>query len=205
VSDPLRPDDAPSASGAGGTPPVGPDPNLPAWARKQRVADPLTDERLEAFIGPRWPRYQKKFAQFREDPSFVPTWNWSAALFGSAWFVYRKLYLPALAFMLVPGLIFRLLTESDAQMTMAELQKPENSWLAVVQAGVTLSAMIASGGLGNWLLFRRARTALKVVAVQSLPEAEALPWLARVGGINRLGLSLIVAVSLMLGYASLSA
>jgi hypothetical protein len=88
---------------------------------------------------------------------------------------------------------------------MAELQKPENEWLMLVQVGVGLSSIIAAGGVANWLLFRRARTALRVAALQELGEAEALPWLARVGGINRMGVALAAAVFLMSAYAALNA
>lgn len=183
-----------------------PDPQLPAWARRQQnKSDPLTDDKLAAFIGPRFATYQRKFAQFREDPSFVPTWNWSAALFQSAWFLYRKLYLAAIGFMLVPGFVFRMLTGSDTQMTMSELQKPENQGLAMMQFAVGLSSIIAAGGIGNWLLFRRARAAVRLAAMQTLPDSETLPWLERVGGINRLGVALAVGVFLISSYAALRA
>ncbi len=181
------------------------EPSLPAWARRKQLTDPMTDERLAAFIGSRWEVYERKFAGFREDPAFVPTWNWSAALFQSAWFLYRKLYLAAFAFMLGPGLAFRLLTGSDTQLTFSELQKPENEGLLLMQLGVGISAIIASGGIANWLLFRRARAAVRLAAMQALPEAEVLPWLARVGGINRLGVALAAAVFLMSAYAAVSA
>ena len=95
MSDPTSSPPSPGSEAA-------PDPNLPAWARKQQEAlNPLTDERLEAFIGPRWLTYQKKFAPYRDDPTFVPSWNWSAALFGFGWFLYRKLYLAAFGLLLV--------------------------------------------------------------------------------------------------------
>lgn len=179
--------------------------NLPAWARKKSTsADPMSDDRLEAFIGPRWPTYQRKFAQFREDPTFVPTWNWSAAIFQAAWFLYRKLYLAAFGFILIPGMIFRLMTGSDTQLTLAELQKPENESLMLMQIAIGLSTIIASGGISNWLLFRRARAAMQLVTIQEIPVDETLPWLSRVGGINRMGVVLAVAVFLMSTYAALA-
>jgi len=182
-----------------------PDPNLPAWARRQQAGASSTEARMAAFIGPRWEVYQRKFAPFLEDPAFVPTWNWGAALFQSAWFLYRKLYLAAFAFMLGPGLAFRLLTGSDTQLTMTELQKPENEGLLLMQLGVGISAIIASGGIANWLLFRRARAALRLASMQELPEGEAVAWLERVGGINRLGVALAAAVFVMSVYASMRA
>jgi hypothetical protein len=181
------------------------EPALPAWARKQQMADPLTDERLAAFIGPRSAKYARKLAAFRIDPAFTPTWNWSAALFQAGWFIYRKMYLAALAFMIVPGFVFRLLTNSDAQMTLAELQKPENEWLALVQFGVGLSSIIAAGGVANWLLFRRARAAAYIAAAQGAPVEEERHWLVRVGGVNNFGVILAGLVFLMSMYAAMKA
>lgn len=202
MTDPTRSEPALQSGEGSGTP----DPNLPAWARRQQnAANPMSDERMLAFIGPRWPAYQKKFAQFRVDPAFVPTWNWSAALFQSAWFLYRKLYLAAFSFMLLPGLAFRFLTGSETQMTMAELQKPENKTLLLMQLAIGVSTSIAAGGVGNWLLFRRARAAVRLAIAQDVPAAETLPWLTRVGGINWIGVALAVGVFMMSLYAAVRA
>ena len=205
MSDPTRDPADGGTTGNGAPNGKAPDPDLPAWARTRALANPLSEERMAAFIGPRWPTYRKKFAQFLEDPAFVPTWNWSAAFFQSAWFLYRKLYLAAFGFMLIPGLVFRLLTGSDGQLTMTELQKPENEGLMLMQIAVGISAIIAAGGLANWLLFRRAREAVRLAAAQELSDVDTLPWLARVGGTNRLGVALAIAVFLMSVYAAFKA
>jgi hypothetical protein len=63
--------------------------------------DSPLDRQYAAFVGPRWATYRRKFAPFFEDARFQPTWNWAAALctlFGPLWFLYRKLYVPAIAF-----------------------------------------------------------------------------------------------------------
>ncbi len=199
MNDPsLMPPSDPS-SGQKTDPPT--DPNLPEWARKPKMSgNPLTEARLAAFIGPQWPKYARKFAAFQEDPSFVPTWNWSAALVPFVWFLFRKLYLAAIVVVIAPGFIVRLLTDSDSQMTQQELMKEENQWLLLVYAGVWLSTVITAGGLGNWLLFRRARAAARIAELQALPDADALTWLQRVGGVNRTGAILAIAIVLMMAY-----
>lgn len=207
MSDPISPeprpnDPAANSAGDGGSAPVG---EIPAWFRKPGGSNTLSDEKLAAFIGDKWQKYQRKFAPFFEDPAFVPTWNWSAALFQSAWFLYRKLYLAAFGFMLGPGLVFRWLTGSNTQLTLTELQKPENEGLLLMQLGVGLSSIILSGGVANWLLFRRAKAAVQLAAMESMPESEALPWLARVGGINRVGVAFAAALFVMSVYASVRA
>ncbi len=180
---------------------------LPAWARRPKgVGGEMTDDALAVFIGPRWePTYRRKLASFREDPSFVPTWNWSAALVPAMWFLYRKLYLAFAAFVIIPAFAFRWITGSDMQVTATTLQAPENEWLLSMQIGVWLSTMVAAGGSANWLLFRRARAAIRLVALQSLPEPDATVLLRRIGGVNRWGVAFIMAISLMSVLATLGA
>ena len=107
--------------------------------------------------------------------------------------------------MLLPGLAFRFLTGSETQMTMAELQKPENKTLLLMQLAIGVSTSIAAGGVGNWLLFRRARAAVRLAIAQDVPAAETLPWLTRVGGINWIGVALAVGVFMMSLYAAVRA
>ena len=172
----------PQHDGAPGLP-DGNDPkgNLPAWATRNIAGSELSDVSLAAFIGPRWERsYRKKFATFRTDASFVPTWNWSAALGMPFWFLYRKLYLAFGVFFVLPGVAFRWLTGTETVLTLQNVQLPENQSLLVMNFAIFASALIAAGGTGNWLLFRRARAATKLAQLQRLPDADAQVWLARI-------------------------
>lgn len=189
-------------------PPEAPNNELPHWAQKQnqqRSLEQPSDADMEAFIGPKWEKvYRRKMAPFFEDASFVPTWNWSAAIaFPPAWFLYRKLYLPFAFFFLLPGIAFRLLTGTDKPLTMAAMQLPENEWLLMMKAAVFVSTMLASGGTANWFLYRRARAANRLVVQQQLPRAEEELLLRRVGGVNKLATSLFVALSMMLAAATI--
>jgi hypothetical protein len=181
---------------------------VPGWVQKQnreRSLEQPSDAEMEAFIGPKWETvYRRKLAPFFEDASFVPTWNWSAAIaFPPAWFLYRKLYLPFAFFFLTPGIAFRLLTGTDKPLTMAAMQQPENEWLLMMNAAVFVSTMLASGGTANWFLYRRARVATRLVVQQQLPAAEAEQLLRQVGGVNKLATSLFVALSMMLAVAAI--
>lgn len=191
-------------------PPSGPDtpPEPPRWAQKQqeqRALEHPSEAEMEAFIGPKWDKvYRRKLAPFFDDASFVPTWNWSAAIaFPPAWFLYRKLYLPFALFFLMPGIAFRLLTGTDKPLTMTAMQQPENEWLLTMNAAVFVSTMLASGGTANWFLYRRARAAKRLVVEQRLPPAATQQLLTRVGGVNRTATSLFVAFSLMLALATI--
>ena len=84
-------------------PPSAPEPELPAWAKPRAPSGQVPETEMAVFIGRKWERtYRRKFAPFLEDSSFVPTWNWSAALSAGIampfWFIYRKLYLVFAAF-----------------------------------------------------------------------------------------------------------
>lgn len=189
-------------------PPEAPNNELPNWAQKQnqqRSLEQPSDADMEAFIGPKWDKvYRRKMAPFFEEASFVPTWNWSAAIaFPPAWFLYRKLYLPFAFFFLLPGIAFRVLTGTEKPLTMAAMQLPENEWLLVMNAAVFVSTMLASGGTANWFLYRRARAANRLVVQQQLPRAEEELLLRRVGGVNTLATSLFVALSMMLAAATI--
>lgn len=181
------------------------EPELPPWARRpQRSGSPLTEERLAAYIGPKWSTtYGRKLAPFRDDPTFVPTWNWSAALsqmlLPSSWFLYRKLYFPFAIFFLVPGIALGVLTgDANVPSTVAELSKPENEFVLMMMGAVNFSAALAAGGTANWFLFRRARAATAFVAQQQVGPEEDTALMARLGGVNKMATALFVTLTLVM-------
>ena len=173
-------------------------PPLPSWATGPTRGGPApgspSDQQLAAFVGPRWATYRRKFAPFFDDPSFVPTWNWAAALTAPLplWFLYRKLYVPFAFFLFAPSVAFGLLwgsTEVPMQTVPNPLAGgPPVTILApeptLVIAGIFLSLAILAGGTANYLLFRRAQAAIKVVVPRSPSVDAALPLLGRVGGVS---------------------
>ena len=91
------------------------------------------------------------------DASFVPTWNWAAALATPFWFLYRKMYLWFALFFFAPQLMLGwLVPDVSTAVTPEALLKPENEQALLVIFGVQLSVHLAAGGVANWLLFRRA-------------------------------------------------
>lgn len=175
-------------------------PEVPAWAHRQAGSQLLSDERMARYFGSKWEVvYKRKLKPFFEDPSFLPTWNWSAALAMPLWFLYRKLYLPFAVFFLLPNFAFRLLTRSDTPLTLENMSKPENEWLVMMSLAVHVSSVIAAGGTANWLLFRRARAASQFVSTQQLPREEELSLLERMGGVNRLTTALVLSLMLLMG------
>jgi hypothetical protein len=160
--------------------------------------DSTVPSRFEAFIGPRWSTYRTKLKPFFDEPSFVPTWNWPAALFGPFWFLYRKLYLGFLLFWFAPGVALRMLAgeRADVPLTPATAALPENRGQLLLQLGVVISCAIAAGGTANYFLWRRGRAALAAVDLQQLPDAESLALIRRVGGVSRTMLFVSLAFAL---------
>lgn len=187
-------------------PPGASEPNLPAWARRSATNGQTLDNDLAVFIGNKWEHtYRRKFAPFLEDPAFVPTWNWSAALATPIWFLYRKLYLAFATFFLLPNFAFVWFTRSETILTAENVFLPENRPLVLMTLAVQLSSAIAAGGTANWFLYRRARAATRLVSLQQLPGPESLSLLTRIGGVNRGGTVLFLVLSLVLKVAQLGA
>ena len=175
--------DSSNSTGGNGVSDPPPQNELPRWATKRQASAPLSDERMAAYIGPRWEStYRAKLARFIEDPAFTPTWNWAAALGSPFWFLYRKLYLSFLAFVTLPSVLLALVTGDQDKSVLNNPESPEAMMYAMMLIAVTISTCIAAGGTANWFLFRRARAASMVVTMQQVPEDVALSRLARLGG-----------------------
>lgn len=146
---------------------------------------------LAAFIGPRWETYRRKFGPFFDDARFTPTWNWAAALLSPAWFLYRKLYVPFVFFAVAPSVAFTFLLggEVPTQQVPSPIAggapvttlTPDASLVAL---GVFVSTAILAGGSANYLLFRRAMAALRVVGARTPQPDAARSLLSRVGGVS---------------------
>ncbi len=160
------------------------------------------ETRLAIFIGPRWEStYRRKLRPFLEDPAFTPTWNWAAALATPFWFLYRKMYLWFAVFVFVPGVVLQWLVPTEVQLTPENILEPQNRQLLLMRLAIQLSASLAAGGAGNWMLFRRARTAIRVVGMQPMSASDAQDLLRRVGGTSR-GLTFtMLALFVVLGLA----
>ncbi len=163
------------------------------------------EQRLAVFVGPKWETsYRKKFKPFLDDASFVPTWNWAAALASPFWFLYRKMYWWFLMFFFAPQLVLGWLVPGVAEIKPDELLLPENEQALLVMMGLQLSVHLAAGGVANWLLYRRASTAIRVVDMQPMAAGDSLQLLKRVGGVSR-GLTFgLVALFVVLALAGMA-
>jgi hypothetical protein len=161
---------------------------------------------LAAFIGPRWDRYREKFRPFFDEPRFQPTWNWAAALFSWAWFLYRKLYVPFVFFAIVPDIaIALLLGDRLATQSVPNPFRPDGPPITtatpdavLVWLGVRISTAILAGGTANFLLYRRAAAAMQLLAPREADAAARLRLLDRVGGVSWTSVAVGVGTLLLL-------
>ncbi len=189
-------------------------PPLPSWANRPTAGPPApgspADQLLAAFIGPRWETYRRKFTPFFEDPRFTPTWNWAAALLSPAWFLYRKLYIPFVFFAIAPGAAFTFLLGGELPTQQVPSPLPGGGQVttlapdaSLVALGVIISSAILAGGTANFLLFRRAMAAVRVVGARSAQPDAAAALLRRVGGTSwqavALGMFLMLVMRLLSG------
>jgi Protein of unknown function (DUF2628) len=188
-----------------GTP--SPQGELPRWATKAKASTPFSEERMAAYIGPRWdPTYRRKLAVFFADPAFTVTWNWSAFVVGPLWLLYRKLYLAFFLFFFASqSLGSYLLMGFDPKQLGAGLSNPENRPALVTVVGLTFAIHLAVGGTANWLLFRRARFRSLIVTLEQLPEDVAIARLRRFGGVNVLPIVLLLLLQFAFGLVAVLA
>jgi hypothetical protein len=161
------------------------------------------EQGLALFVGPRWATYRRKFAPFFEEPAFTPTWNWAAAIGTEFWFLYRKMYLWFAVFFFVPTLAIQWLWGD--QVSLEAVTAPANTQLRLIIVGVQLSSRLAAGGIANWLLFRRASMAVRVVDAQPMGDADREQFLRRLGGTNRTFTLLLLAVFALMSLLQVAA
>jgi hypothetical protein len=86
-------------------------------------------------------------------------------------------------------------------MNLSTLQAPTESeirYIIMVQMVVHSACAVAAGGTANWLLFRRARAATRLVELQQLPAAESMSLLAKIGGVNPVITAVLAVVAFVL-------
>ena len=112
--------------------------------------------------------------------------------FVSVWFLYRKLYLRFVFFMMAPSVVFGMMWSGESPVRLVPNPLDPNgppmpaiapdALMRVI--GVLLSAGILAGGTANFLLLRRATAAIRVVAPRA-PDVDAgRALLQRLGGVS---------------------
>ncbi len=152
-------------------------------AGEKASSEPIDENLFRAYIGPRADYYLAQFRKFFLVPGgqFTFTWNWAAFAFGFWWFLYRKMYLWALAAFLLSNILGSIFFFHGP-------------------LGV-LFIHLGYGVLGNYLYFRHVRSKVAEAAMNIPAREKLIAYLARTGGTNNwvVWLGLILTGLLLLG------
>ena len=120
-----------------------------------------------AAIGPcQTDYYLKRFTRFEASGHTGLTWNWAAGVVTFSWMLFRKLWLPAVIYLLSAVMLPLLLLGIGRLLW---------HWQPVTEAGALLALaavfFVVPGLLGNGLYYRQCRAAIER-AIQSSPTLE---------------------------------
>ena len=130
------------------------------------------DPDVETLVGVKKEYYLPKFQQFKL-LNKKTSWNWCSFLFGTLWFIYRKMYLYALCVWGVSFLVN-----------------------AITEGSGSLIINIAAGILGNWLYMYHLEQRAREINILS-PEAKQAA-LAKKSGVNKGAVIAIVVAEVVL-------
>lgn len=142
------------------------DAHLKPWQVKHIEFD--IDQAREAFIGPKYEKYQDQFDRFDESEKFQISFLWPPLIIGWLWLAYRKLYLQALLFLTWQVLLGIGLPEFPGR------------WAVVL-----LLANVPVAMAGAWLLYNQVEGRIeKAMASCGGNPLQAIGWLHFNGGVN---------------------
>ncbi len=124
----------------------------------------VTEDDLVLFVGKNADKYLDSFRKFTRngEDSFAATWHWPAFFFSFWWFMYRKMYVWLLIFLLL-GLI----------------------------PAAGLFAMIGFGISANYLYYKHAKKKIAALKVQTSSEVDRAVAIARAGGVNNVAIVVV--------------
>jgi len=152
-----------------------------------------TGDFLAAYVGPKnADYYARQFGRFEAQNSSV-SWNWPSFFVATIWFLYRKMWLNALAYWL--GLPIALTLLSTIITTVAG----PGAGSTFYYAGYLAIAFVIVPMFANRLYYRHAQAKIRKVAARSSTAEQQSLDLARMGGTSSVILILIPLLVVVLG------
>ena len=175
-----------------------------------RLEDGISPKEVALYTAVNTPRYVRKF--FCLDKKNKASWNWAAFLFPNAWFFYRKIYFPGIAFFLLTALsgvmamainfAFGGMTFKDTnEMTnylLQNIDKISPTPLLIASLGSILNIVVRvlAGIFGDFIYRQDAKERINKAKEETESELTEAERIRKKGGINPfLGLLGIVALS----------
>jgi hypothetical protein len=103
-------------------------------------------------VGPAADYYTPRFLRYEQAGHGLPSWHWPAFLLPSFWAFYRKLWLPGVAYAVMPLVGALLFTRFGAR-----LDESSALWFASAVLAIWVLPGFVSAVLANSLLYRRVR------------------------------------------------
>jgi hypothetical protein len=136
------------------------------------VTEPLTEQELRTFVGPRADYYLSKWAGDRRGMGF----NWAAFLLSGLWLPYRKMYLAT--FILYAIILVESVLEDVVFVgILGQADTP-----AALPRIVALAVAITCGTLGNRWYYAHACSKIRGLREQGMPDETYLDSLGERGG-----------------------
>ena len=145
------------------------------------------DEEINAFVGSNSAYYRERWQTFAEPTVSIVSFNWAACIGQVVWFIYRKLYVPALVMLGVYAVHVAIVLYLFANELLPEAVLTTSNWL------LAIPYYAVPGFYGNYWYWRKFRRVARHAGLQQDNPAEQLAYLRDKGGTNKIApVSLVV-------------
>ena len=141
---------------------------------EERIVRPSLALLFRMAVGPCADYYAPRFLEYeRVGPSF-PSWNWAALWAPAVWAIYRRLWLPAIAFAVWPLLALALYGAVEPDIGGSGAVS-----MAVAAFLVWLGPGLVAATIANTLVYRQARRLVGTAEVHTRRPDQAARWLSQ--------------------------
>ena len=168
----------------------------------QNVNDTEREPLYRAAIGPqRQEYYLASFLRFDSQGKAGAGWHWPNLFITFFWLLYRKQWLPALIYYLLPGL-FLLATGLLSALAGARASGFLSALYLAFMAGILLLPPLYA----DVFYYRRCQAKIRLSAQRAGPDLDArLAWLAKSGGVSRIAPAIAMVIVALFGTGLLAA
>jgi len=149
-------------------------------------------------VGPNADHYATRFLKYEKTGKPLATWNWPAFFVPPVWAAYRRLWIPALAFALLPlGGVIAFIYLSSA------IDRAPGAWAAFAFLLIWLIPAAIAGACADYLVYRRVRAQSLAAERETSNPVEAATRAASSGAVSWYGAAAGVAgLAVIAGAAS---
>jgi hypothetical protein len=149
-----------------------------AKADSQSEVDEISHSELDAFFGDA--KYPEKFQTYQQKGSRFAGFSFWAALYGTAWFFYRRLYVQGLGLLFVEVLFPTIVSV----LTLAAVPQLTERADGLVLFASIVGTRIATGYWGNLVLFKKAERQIREIDTMNFNNDMHLRMITGAGAVN---------------------